>query len=143
MLSKLAKDMQYKIRNKFLSNESGQAIVEFAFCSVFLIVATFLVADAARLCFAASAVQFAAQEGARAGITGIGNAESAAREKLELSAFTNTGQGEVSAATIEVEQPDANTVQVTIQYNYRFVAPPLMWFAASLPLNGSASMIIR
>ncbi len=138
-LSKLYLD---KVRRGVLDTESGQAMVEFALCSGILMLATFMVADVARLCFTASAVQAAAQEGARAGIINVGAAESAAREKLELSAFTTMGQDESNAAVVSVDQPDTDVVQVSIEYEYEFV-PPMSFFVHSFSLSRSARMIVR
>jgi hypothetical protein len=91
-----------------------------------------------RAIYASSVVKAAAQEGARAGIidaTDTAAITAAVEEKL-------IGLDLEKVIEINIEEPDARTVQVEVVYQFEFVVPLIETITGSdIELRGSASMV--
>lgn len=112
--------------------ESGSALVEFAFALMVLLTLTFGMIDLSRAVYANNVVQAAAQAGARAGLVNAANAEPVARSRL---AGLRPDRAQVTA-TFNNDQ-----VQVVVTYQFEFITPFLsQWGNGVLNLSASASM---
>jgi hypothetical protein len=111
------------------TTELGQNTVEFALSLLFLLMVVFGIIDFSRAAYSASVIQWAAQEGARAGIVNISNVRPAAESKL-------VGL-DPSQMNVVATQPDTRTVRVEVTYQYHFITPVL---PGGVELRGSASM---
>jgi len=124
-----------------LKGAQGTTLLEVAAVLPLLFWLTFGMIDFGRYFYAASAIQAAAQEGARAGLgtDGVVNlllAENAAQAGL-LTLDTDN-------IDIRVDQPTLETVAVEISYQFEFITP---FFVLMIPDNqfeirGGASMVI-
>lgn len=112
--------------------ESGSALLEFAFALMVLLTLTFGMIDLSRAVYANNVVQAAAQAGARAGLVNMANAEPVARSRL---AGLRPDRAQVTA-TLNNDQ-----VQVVVTYRFEFITPFLsQWGDGVLNLSASASM---
>lgn len=120
-----------------IREEAGQGILEFAVSLGILLLLTFGLIDIGRMVYAASVVQAAAQEGARAGLIDLSDVTPAIQSKLVGLDETRT--------QIAISQPDNNSVAVDVTYQFEFVAPLVAYAveANGFDLRGSASMIVR
>lgn len=125
------------VRCQRLGRESGQSALEFAITLSILLMLTFGLIDIGRMVYTASVVQAAAQEGARAGLIDLGDVAPAIQEKM-------VGLDE-SRMQIDISQPDRNSVEVDVTYQFEFIVPLIAQTvnAQGFNLRGSASMIVR
>ena len=116
-------------------SEAGQAIIEFALTISLTLLLIFGMIDFSRAVYTASVIQWAAQQGARAGIadpaadlnTVVGDAAKARLVGLDLE---NVG--------VNVGPLGANkTVSVTITYPFQFITP----VGGTIQMRASASMV--
>ncbi len=117
-----------------LVHESGQTMVEFALTLMILLLLIFGMIDFGRAVYTASIVQWAAQQGARAGIVDPTTVEAVIDSKLVAL--------DPARATITVTEGSNNMVTVSINYHFEFVAPIVAQIVGNgIDLHGSASMI--
>jgi hypothetical protein len=125
-------------RAQDLDREQGQAAVEFALTLLITLTLIFGMIEFSRAVYASSVVKAAAQEGARAGIidaTDTAAITAAIEEKL-------IGLDLEKVIEINIEEPDARTVQVEVVYQFEFVVPLIETITGSdIELRGSASMV--
>lgn len=121
--------------------EQGTTLIEMAAILPLLFWLTFGMIDIGRYLYAASAVQAAAQEGARAGvgqdgIVNLADATYAVQQNLVMY--------DPTTVTITVGQPTTETVEVQVSYQFEFITPFLaaMFSGNRLDIDGTASMII-
>jgi hypothetical protein len=115
-----------------LRQESGSALVEFAFALMVLLTLTFGMIDLSRAVYANNVVQAAAQAGARAGLVDMTNVAPTALSRL---AGLRPDRAQVTA-TLNNDQ-----VQVVVTYPFEFITPFLsQWGNGVLNLSASASM---
>lgn len=114
------------------SQESGSALVEFAFSLMVLLTLTFGMIDLSRAVYAYNVVQAAAQAGARAGIVDMGTVGPMALNRLT---GLQPDRAQVTATL------DNGQVQVVVTYQFEFITPFLArWRGGALNLSASASM---
>ncbi len=120
--------------------EQGQSLVEFALSLMVLLVITFGFFDFGRLAFVSSVLQAAAEEGARAGI--ILNTTDVQIQAATRARMVGLDADETNVA---VSRPDSNSVQVSVTYDYVFMAPFIgaLIDGGQVPLTSSARMIIH
>ncbi|MEM7130183.1 MAG: TadE/TadG family type IV pilus assembly protein [Chloroflexota bacterium] len=117
------------------SKEDGQSVVELALVLLLILTVTFGIIDSSRAIYAASVVNAAAQEGARAGIIDPSTIMTAIETKM-------IGLNIDSAAVnIDTTQPDI--IEVGIVYDFTFITPIISALVTSLELTGQASMVIQ
>jgi hypothetical protein len=115
-----------------LRQESGSALVEFAFVLMVLLTLTFGMIDLSRAVYANNVVQAAAQAGARAGLVDMTNVAPTALSRL---AGLRPDRAQVTA-TLTNDQ-----VQVVVTYQFEFITPFLSQRGnGMLNLSASASM---
>lgn len=119
-----------------IKEEQGTTLIEFAAVLVILLTLTFGMIDFGRYVYAVSVVRSAAQEGARAGLVNINDVQSAVENKMVAL--------DTARAGVTVTQPDAETVEVEVTYEFEFITPFLAAAVSNNPIdiNGSASMVI-
>lgn len=126
--------MNKPVSSRRLRSEGGQAAVEFAFTITITLLLVFGLIDFSRAIYAASVIQWAAQQGARVGIVNTADVVEAVESRM-------VGL-DLDEATIAVQQPMANLVQVDITYQFKFVIPMLARITGdSITLSASASMV--
>jgi Flp pilus assembly protein TadG len=117
--------------------EAGSTLVEFTLILMTLLTLTFGMIDFSRAVYAANVVQAAAQSGARAGIVDLSSATAAV-----LDAMVGL---DLAEAQVAVTQPNADSVEVQVTYQFEFVTPFLASAVAGggIELTGSARMLTR
>lgn len=114
----------------------GQTMIEFAFSIPVMLLLIFGLIDFGRAAYTAAVVQWAAQEGARAGIVDPTSVTEAIEDRL-------VGL-QPERAAIAVTQPDASTVAVQVTYPFEFVTPMIAQLAGNeIQMSGAASMIVQ
>lgn len=117
------------------TGQLGQSTIEFAVAVSLFLLLTLGMMDFSRAVYAASAVQAAAQEGARAGIVDLDDVMPAINARL-------VGM-EMDQMTVTVSQPTIESVQVDVRYEFQFITPVISGLLGeSIELRGSSSMII-
>lgn len=127
-------------RERKLENEKGQALIEFALTAMLTFLFILGMIDFSRAVYTASIVQWAAQQGARAGVAEADTdvIVSAAKEKLVML--------DPDIVEVEVYPPDLDDetviVQVTVAYDFEFIVPVISAMVGEgLELRGTASMV--
>jgi len=117
--------------------QAGSTLVEFTLILMTLLTLTFGMVDFSRAVYAASVVQAAAQTGARAGIVDLTSVTTAVLDKMIGLDLTQV--------QVAVTQPNADSVEVQVTYQFEFVTPFLATAIAGggIDLTGSASMLTR
>lgn len=119
-----------------LHDADGQAAIEFALTLMTTLLLIFGLMDFGRAVYAAAVVQWAAQEGARAGIIDVADVDAAVLERM-VSLDTEE-------VTIITTEPSANTIAVNVSYRFFFVTPLISTlFGEGLELQSSASMVTQ
>ena len=126
-----------------IKDERGTTLIEFSVVLLILLTLTFGMIDFGRYVYAVSVVRSAAQEGARTGIKSdnsgainLAGVPTAVKDKMIAL--------DTSLADVTVTQPDAETVEVEVTYQFEFITPFLSAAVSNSPvaINGSASMAI-
>lgn len=126
-----------------IKDERGTTLIEFSVVLIILLTLTFGMIDFGRYVYAVSVVRSAAQEGARTGIKSdnsgainLASVPTAVKDKMIAL--------DTSLADVTVTQPDAETVEVEVTYQFEFITPFLSAAVSNSPvaINGSASMAI-
>ncbi len=124
-----------------VQGERGQGLIEFAFTIPIMLLLIFGLIDFSRAAFTAAVVQWAAQEGARQGITQTDPTVTS----VTLAIEDRLVGLDAAQAVITVTPSDGGsmmTVQVT--YPFQFVTPMIMAIAGEgIELSGEASMIVQ
>jgi Flp pilus assembly protein TadG len=117
--------------------QAGSALVEFTLILMTLLTLTFGMIDFSRAIYAANVVQAAAQTGARAGIVNLTGATAAALDSM-------VGL-DLAQAQVAVTQPNTDSVEVQVTYQFEFVTPFLAEAISGggMELTGSARMLGR
>ena len=120
-----------------LRQQRGSSLVEFALTLSILLLLTFGMIDLCRLVYTASAVQAAAQVGARAGLINMAQAPLAVRERLFA---LDANRAQVTATVVNNTQ-----VHVQVTYSFEFITPYLSQLAPNgrLQLSSQANMAIQ
>lgn len=117
-------------------HESGQAMVEFALTIIVTLLLIFGMIDFSRAIYTASVIQWAAQQGARAGIVNASEANVRAAVQGRMAGLDPT------LATISVTRPGNNVVQVDVSYPFEFIIPMISRITGDrIILRASASMV--
>jgi hypothetical protein len=131
-----------RVRERIRDKE-GQALVEFAFVAVFLLLVIFGIIDFARLFFAYATMSNGAREGARYGITHPSDdaaIEARARKMMVLIGAEANVQiqrpGEDDGSNPECTTPHLCRIQVIITSDFDMWTPVI----PSLPLEARATM---
>ncbi len=121
---------------KAAKSELGQSILEFAFTIPVVLLLFFGLMDFSRAAYTAAVVQWAAQEGARAGT-------------IDPESVTEAAQGrmvglQAASTVVTMTQPDSNTVLVQVSYPFVFATPVIAQLAGEgIQMQGTASMIMQ
>lgn len=126
-----------------IKDEHGTTLIEFSAVLVILLALTFGMIDFGRYVYAVSVVRAAAQEGASAGIK-VDNSGSVNLAGVPTAVKDKMIALDTSRADVVVTQPDAETVEVEVTYQFEFITPFLSAAVSNSPvaINGSASMAI-
>lgn len=118
----------------------GQTMIEFAFSIPVMLLLIFGLIDFSRAAYTAAVVQWAAQEGARAGIIDLATVDSITQAIEDRLVGLDAEQ-----AGIEVTPSiDGSTVEVQVTYPFEFVTPMIAELAGSgVEMSGAASMIVQ
>lgn len=120
------------------SPEAGQTILEFALTLMITLLLFFGMIDFSRVVYAASVIQAAAQEGARAGIVDAGTAEAAARGRLTAL------DADAAEITLTVPADRDEPFIVEIMYPFEFIAPIIAQLVGNtIELRAEASMVAQ
>lgn len=126
------------------AQEGGQTLVEFALTVMVLLLLVFGLIDFSRAVYAASIVQWAAQQGARVGIKEVPDDPTLAElqvvvEPAVLDRLTGLN---VDQATVVVSEPGPDLVQVDVTYYFEFIVPLIKQFGGDgVDFQASASMV--
>jgi Flp pilus assembly protein TadG len=121
------------------TQEGGQTLVEFALTLMLLLTLVFGLIEFSRAIYAASVVQWAAQQGARVGVAEYADTPSSELEGLVVDAVRSRMTGlNVEMAAINVELPAPEIIQVDVTYPFEFV---VTLFGEGITLQASASMV--
>ena len=116
-------------------SEAGQAIIEFALTISLTLLLIFGMIDFSRAIYTTSVIQWAAQQGARAGIADP--TADLVRVVSEAAKARLVGL-DVEKVDVDVELLEAsNMVSVTITYPFEFVTP----VGGTIQMRASASMV--
>ena len=128
----------HKLRGA-VSGNRGQTMIEFAFSIPVMLLLIFGLIDFSRAAYTAAVVQWAAQEGARAGIIDL-----ATRDSITQAIEDRLVGLDATQAGVTVTQPDASTVEVNVTYPFEFVTPMIAQLVGSgVLMSGTASMIVQ
>lgn len=121
------------------SNEPGQAMVEFALTITITLMLIFGMIDFSRAIYTASVIQWAAQQGARAGIA------NPPPTNLQIEAAVRGRLAGLNPATAVITpERSGNLVTVTVAYEYDFMVPMISRITGkSIMLSASASMVAQ
>jgi len=133
--------MKKRLRFLPLAQEGGQTLVEFALTITVTLMLIFGLIEFARAVYTMSVVQWAAQQGARAGIA----VESNLQATVEAAVKERLVGLDTEKALITASQPEADVVQVDVTYPFEFVVPMVAPFAedGSINVQASASMVVE
>lgn len=121
------------------TQEGGQTLVEFALTLMVMLVLVFGLIEFSRAIYAASVVQWAAQQGARVGVAGYADTPPSELEGLVVDAVRSRMTGlNKDEAVIVLTTPDPEIVQVDVSYPFEFV---VTWFGEGMTFRASASMV--
>jgi hypothetical protein len=119
-----------------LRSQSGQSAVEFALTLTITLMMIFGLVDFSRAVYAASVIQWAAQQGARIGMT---TTDAAAVRSAVTGKLVGLNSEE---AKITIDPSDPKLVQVDVSYRFEFVTPIVAQITGgALNLEASASMV--
>lgn len=137
MVRRLNRDWWQQYLSAMHREQAGSTLVEFTLILLTLLTLTFGMIDFSRALYAASVVQAAAQTGARAGIVDLASATAAVLDSM-------IGL-DVAQAQVAVTQPNADSVEVQVTYQFEFVTPFLAEAISGggMELTGSARMLSR
>jgi Flp pilus assembly protein TadG len=127
--------VQYQQPRPYQS-EAGQAIIEFALTISITLLLIFGMIEFSRAIYTASVIQWAAQQGARAGIVDDSQAvvEAAVHDRM---VGLDTGK-----ALVTISSPNVNIVQVNVAYEFEFVVPIISRITGdTIQMQASASMV--
>lgn len=111
-------------------------MVEFALTIIVTLLLIFGMIDFSRAIYTASVIQWAAQQGARAGIVNASEANVRAAVQGRMAGLDPT------LATISVTRPGNNVVQVDVSYPFEFIIPMISRITGDrIILRASASMV--
>ena len=102
------------------NEQQGTTLIEMAVVLPLLFWLTFGMVDFGRYLYAASTIQSAAQEGARAGLGKDGIVDLAGAQQTAQS-YLGTLDG--TAVHIDVRQPTVETIEVALTYQFEFITP--------------------
>jgi hypothetical protein len=122
------------------NNGQGSTLLEMAAILPILFSLTFGVIDFGRYFYASSAVFAAAQAGARAGLGEHGIVDPVAAEKVAREQLVTFDHNNL---TIITQQPNLETIEVQIIYQFEFFTPFLapMFPGNALEIRGGATMV--
>jgi hypothetical protein len=124
-----------------LRSEGGQAAIEFAYTITVTLLLMFGLIDFSRAIYAASVIQWAAQQGARTGIVDI--AEVTDAEIISAVEARMVGIN-VAEAEIQIQRLPDDIMQVDIDYEFEFLIPLVSRITGeSITLTASASMVAQ
>jgi hypothetical protein len=124
--------------------EEGQATIEFALTLILTLTIIFGLLDFSRAMYTASVIQWAAQEGARAGILELPAEEIITTVHEQMIGLNNCP---VPVECISVSYPPGDNpmvtiVQVDVRYEFQFITPIVARITGeSIEMHASASMI--
>ncbi|MEZ4862571.1 MAG: pilus assembly protein [Caldilineaceae bacterium] len=116
-------------------NEHGTTMLEFTIVLSILLTFTFAMIDFGRYVYTANVIRSAAQEGARAGLVDLSTVENAVEDNMVMLDTSRVG--------VTVSQPNEETVEVDVTYQFEFITPIIaaMVPSGTFQIAGSASMI--
>lgn len=121
------------------TQEGGQTLVEFALTLMVMLMLVFGLIEFSRAIYAASVVQWAAQQGARVGVAEHATTPPSELEVLVVDAVRSRMTGlNKDMAVINVDLPAPEIVQVKVTYPFEFV---VTLFGEGMTLQASASMV--
>lgn len=121
------------------TQEGGQTLVEFALTLMVMLMLVFGLIEFSRAIYAASVVQWAAQQGARVGVAEHATTPPSELEVLVVDAVRSRMTGlNKDMAVINVDLPAPEIVQVDVSYPFEFV---VTLFGEGMTLQASASMV--
>ncbi len=121
------------------TQEGGQTLVEFALTLMVMLMLVFGLIEFSRAIYAASVVQWAAQQGARVGVAEHATTPPSELEALVVDAVRSRMTGlNKDMAVINVDLPAPEIVQVDVSYPFEFV---VTLFGEGMTLQASASMV--
>lgn len=121
------------------TQEGGQTLVEFALTLMVMLMLVFGLIEFSRAIYAASVVQWAAQQGARVGVAEHATTPPSELEVLVVDAVRSRMTGlNKDMAVINVDLPAPEIVQVDVSYPFEFV---ITLFGEGMTLQASASMV--
>lgn len=123
-------------RQRQSADETGSAVLEFAFALMLLLPLTFGMIDLGSALYAANVIQSAAQMGARAGIVDPATATTTVYDQL---AGLNPANAQVNVVLVDGERI---TVEVTYQYELLTPLATQLIGDGLIVLTGEASMLI-
>jgi Flp pilus assembly protein TadG len=129
--------LQQRVYRRSLLQEGGNALVEFALSLTVLLMLTFGMIDLCRAVYTLTAVQAAAQVGARAGLIDLAQVTPAVQQRLVA---LDPAQAQVTATVVNNAQ-----VQVQVTYPFEFITPYLSRLVTDgkLELSSQATMAIQ
>jgi Flp pilus assembly protein TadG len=117
-------------------SETGQAALEFALTLTVTLLLIFGMIDFSRAIYTASIIQWAAQQGARAGIVDDSQAV------VEAAVHGRMVGLDTENALVTVSSPNVNIVQVDVTYEFEFVVPVISRITGdTIQMQASASMV--
>ena len=120
-------------------SEAGQAIIEFALTISITLLLIFGMIDFSRAVYTASVIQWAAQQGARAGIVDSTDEEIVEAVHERMIGLNNCPEPE---ECITVRYLGENVVQVEVTYEFDFVVPIISRITGdTIQMQASASMV--
>jgi Flp pilus assembly protein TadG len=123
-------------QSRLVQSEAGQAALEFALTIGITLLLIFGLIDFSRAIYASSIIQWAAQQGARVGITDATQAE------VEAAVYGRMVGLDTEQALITVSRPNASLVQVEVTYQFQFIVPMVARITGdSIEMQASASMV--
>lgn len=117
-------------------SELAQTMIEFAITIPVVLLLFFAMIDFSRAAYTAAVVQWAAQEGARAGTIDPDSVTDAAKGRM-------VGL-QLDQVSIAMTYPQADTVMVQVSYPFEFATPMIAQITGDeITMQGSASMIVQ
>lgn len=139
--------MHSALMRRFVRDESGVALLEFAILSTVLLLLVFGAIDFGRAMFTANNLAAAARDGARFGATMTTPTPATIRTRVLAYPFTSLGGGALQSGQIVVECPPNGTactpvstiqsIRVTINY------APFPWFLANALMGNTLKDTLR
>jgi hypothetical protein len=117
-----------------VAQETGYALIEFAFALMVLLMLSFGMIDLSRAVYTATVLQAAAQMGARAGVVDITAVTPAVHTRL---IGLDLNQAQIAASLTSDER-----IEVEVTYQFTFITPFLAQIVGgTVELSGQASML--